>query len=83
MRQYRWPMPTVHDEDREHITSGPRWDRVGRAIEDSIRLLNKKAQGHGRWVKALLHAVHEAGAAVDRFDGDMWHRHEWNLPEYR
>lgn len=31
----------------------------------------------------LSHAVYEAGAAVDRFDGDMWHKHEWNLPEDR
>lgn len=41
------------DSEREHITSGPRWDCVVPAVEKSIRIVKKKGKGQG-WIKAML-----------------------------
>ncbi|MGB9112018.1 MAG: hypothetical protein WCF24_04745 [Acidimicrobiales bacterium] len=47
-------MKSRSDEDREHITAGPRWDRVLPAVEDSIALLKRRGKGQGGWTKQIL-----------------------------
>jgi|GEM_PF-5398617 len=42
------------EDDRAHITSGPRWDRVMPAVQESIRVVKKKGKGQGGWIKAML-----------------------------
>jgi hypothetical protein len=42
------------DDQVVHITSGPRWDRVMPAVQESIRVIKKKGKGQGGWIKAML-----------------------------
>jgi hypothetical protein len=43
----------VSDDDREHITSGPRWDRLLASLDESIRVLKKRGNGQGGWIQAM------------------------------
>jgi hypothetical protein len=47
-------MTLVDEEDQEHITQGPRWDRVMPAVNESIRVIKEKGRGQGGWVKKML-----------------------------
>lgn len=77
-------MPSDGGEDREHITSGPRWDRILPAVQESIRVVKKLGKGQGGWKKAMLdsyEAIEEdwkqAGHLRDEYivhwgKGELW-----------
>src|ERR1700722_20026013 len=47
-------MTSANRENPVHITSGPRWDQVIAAIQESIRVIKEKGKGKRGWVKAML-----------------------------
>lgn len=82
-----WSVGFVHEladtlaEHRSRVESGlpPDPPNVGYWLSRTLELRISGQDEH----EPLSHAVYEAGAAVDRFDGEMWHRPGWHLPGNR
>src|SRR5580700_5829395 len=59
----------------EYITSGPRWDHLLKAIEESIAIIKKHGRGQGGLIKAMLDSYE--GILRELMDGGHVRRGLW------